>query len=609
MFQHVLVAIDGSESSLRAADIAIELAALFHATLDLLSVEETPPRYVSTQEEQLREHSAAVAYFDRLHAPLRSRAEGCGIATRCAVISGHEGQAMLQYIEEQHCDLLVLGYRGHSGVWGGFLGSTADKLVSHASCSTLVIRPLTGRTLFKQVLVALDGSPLSWQAFSLGLQMAKLLNATLQTVSVIEGSPAPPISDTLPQVAPSTAWDWSAYFQKMQVMASAQAQVANCAVETLIVRGSASSSLVSLAREQQSDLLLLGATGQEHPWSAVTGGTARKIANAAPCAVLVVRPSSMQRRVRDVMQREVTTIKQQTSLPEIMTLLIEQEVRMLVVVDDERHIQGIITLGHLLATHEHLLKLEHVTNTAQLSHAFDQPESASDVMIERPFVVKDDAAIEAAARWMAARQVTRMPVVDADEKLVGLLEQSAILGYFADAFVGEVQETSSQTSHHQPVSAGHLRVVGDATLTQVPLVDMAAPLLEVLHFVQETPLRRVIVVNRSGKAVGVIGSTDLLVSQEGAARRTLLPKLVERYRLKLPEDIWHRRSLRQRATAQQVMRPRLITVTLSTPVAQAIQLMLGQKIKRLVVVDETSKPLGLVDRQQLLRSLLDGDMV
>ncbi len=64
MFQHVLVAIDGSESSLRAAGIAIDLAILLHARLDILSVEETAPRYIATQEESNREHLAAVAHFE-----------------------------------------------------------------------------------------------------------------------------------------------------------------------------------------------------------------------------------------------------------------------------------------------------------------------------------------------------------------------------------------------------------------------------------------------------------------------------------------------------------------------------------------------------------------
>jgi nucleotide-binding universal stress UspA family protein len=153
MFQQLLVAIDGSESSVMAADAAIELATLLQARLDILSVEETPPRYVATHEESRREHSASVAYFNKLQTSIRQHAEQRGVQTRCTILDGHEGQVILEYIKEQRCDLLVLGHQGHSGVWGAFLGSTADKLVSHTPCSVLVIRPTTSRLLFKRLLV------------------------------------------------------------------------------------------------------------------------------------------------------------------------------------------------------------------------------------------------------------------------------------------------------------------------------------------------------------------------------------------------------------------------------------------------------------------------
>jgi len=137
MFQHLLVAIDGSDSSLAAAEIAIEMASLLHARLDMLSVEETPPRYISTQEEITHEHMAALTYFERLHAPLRRKAEQRKVQVQSSVRSGHEGQVILDYLAAEGCDLLVLGYQGHSGVWGAFLGSTADKVITHAPCSTI----------------------------------------------------------------------------------------------------------------------------------------------------------------------------------------------------------------------------------------------------------------------------------------------------------------------------------------------------------------------------------------------------------------------------------------------------------------------------------------
>jgi nucleotide-binding universal stress UspA family protein/CBS domain-containing protein len=612
MFQHLLVAIEGSESSLKAADVAIELATLMQAKLDMLSVEETSPRFVSTHEESVREHSAAVAYFDKLQAPIRQRAEQRGVQVHSAVLSGHEGQAILDYLQEERCDLLVLGHQGHSGVWGAFLGSTADKLVSHVPCSVLVTRPKMGKSLFKHLLVALDGSPFSWQAFQVGLQLAEVLGASLSAISVIEGSVAPPVdraSTTMTtNVSEGIHWNWTTYFQQVQALATTQAQLAGLTVGTITREGHASGVLTTSARAGGYDLLILGATGNAHPLSSTTGGTARKVANEAPCAVLLVRPPASQHRVRDLMTAEVATVTGQTPVSEVISQLIEHGVKLLVVVDEERRVLGVVTLGHLL-THDETfrrLDLQRAVTTTHLSQHVDQvfaaERTAADVMIRHPLVLKDDTGMDAAARWMVAQRVTRMPVVDADEKLIGMLAQAALLRFYAD--LPEASESLPAEVFAQ--QASHPRTVGEAMLSKVPLVASGTPFPEVLRRVQETPLRRVIVVNRDGKALGVIGDSDLLVSQELVHRRNPILALAGRLSLNIPEDLFRGRLSQGPLTAEQMMRPHLFVVTPATLVTEAVRVMLAHQIKRLVVVDEAGKPLGLVDRQQLLRSLVEG---
>jgi nucleotide-binding universal stress UspA family protein/predicted transcriptional regulator len=639
MFQQLLVALDGSESSVKAADAAIELAVLLRAKLDVLSVEETLPRYVATQEESTREHSAAVTYFARLQNPIRQRAQQRGVQVRCAVLSGHEGQVILDYIREQRCDLLVLGYQGHSGVWGAFLGSTADKLVSHAPCSVLVTRPKMGKSLFRRattrvapmingydehhsivgatlvvarLMVALDGSPLSWQAFQVGLQLAKILGASLSAISVIERSVAPSIesaSTTMTTtVSEGIRWNWTTYFQQVQDLATTQAQLAGLTLETITREGYASGVLTAAAQAGSYDLLVLGATGNEHPLSPTTGGTARKVANEAPCAVLLVRPPASQYRVRDLMISEVAAVNQQTPVSEVISQLVEHGVKLLAVVDEEQHVLGVVTLGHLLTHGEsfHRFDLQWAVTTTHLSQHVDQifptERTAADVMIRHPLIVKDDTSIEAAARWMISQHVTRMPAVDADEKLIGLLDQAALLHFYA----GLPEASESLPAEELVQQGGHPRIVGEAVLSQVPLVAPGTPFPEVLRRVQETPLRRVIVVNPDGKALGVIGDRDLLVSQGLVSRRNPILALAGRLSLLLPEDLFRGRLTQGPLTAQQMMRPHLFAVTPATPVAEAVRIMLAHQIKRLVVVDEAGKPLGLVDRQQLLRSLVEG---
>ncbi len=609
MFQRILLAVDGSESSLHAADVAIELAALMQAELHLLSVEETLPRYVATHEESSAEHTAAMSYYGNIQAPLRKLAERRGVRVTTAIVSGHEGQMIVSHIQEQRCDLLLLGYQGHSSVWGAFLGGTADKVVSQAPCSVLVVRTRPGKSLFKSLLVGLDGSLLSWRAFQKGLELAKLFGASLHAASIIESSTTPPkytSSRTGPLPPAEAQWDWDAYLQRTQALAAAQAQIAGLALETISREGHASSVLTAIARERHCDLLILGATGHEHPWSATTGGTARKVANEAPCAVLLVRPLTVAISVRDVMALEVTTVTQRTPLEDVIRLLMTRGVKMLVVVGEEGEAQGVITLGHLLMRTDAFQQLDphHIADPDDLGQHLRQlftfEQSAGEVMIRHPLVVKDDTALEVAAQMMIARGVTRAPVVDARGKLVGLLSQAALLHYYS----GFPESSEARPPREDAPPEKDAGTVGEAILSQVPLVVAATPLLEVLRLVQETPLRRVIVIDHEGRALGVIGDRDLLAAHGITTHHHPLLALAGRFSLRLPEALFRRRLSQGVLTAQQIMRPHLFAVTPKTATGEAIRIMLAHQIKRLVVVDEAGRPLGLVDRQQLLRSLI-----
>ena len=87
-------------------------------------------------EEKDRQNSV----FQRLHKEAQDAASAAGVRLKCATVVGHAAQAIAKLAEEGGFDLVVIGHSGHSGVWGMFLGSTADKVVRHASCSVLVVR-------------------------------------------------------------------------------------------------------------------------------------------------------------------------------------------------------------------------------------------------------------------------------------------------------------------------------------------------------------------------------------------------------------------------------------------------------------------------------------
>jgi nucleotide-binding universal stress UspA family protein len=63
-----------------------------------------------------------------------------GVLVETEVLLGHPAQQIVQAAQEHHVDLIVVGHSGHSGVWGMFLGTTAEKVSRHAPCSVLIVR-------------------------------------------------------------------------------------------------------------------------------------------------------------------------------------------------------------------------------------------------------------------------------------------------------------------------------------------------------------------------------------------------------------------------------------------------------------------------------------
>ena len=59
---------------------------------------------------------------------------------RTDVLMGHAAKSIINYAKSIQCDLIVMGHSGRSGVWGSFLGSTAEKVSRNAHCTVMIVR-------------------------------------------------------------------------------------------------------------------------------------------------------------------------------------------------------------------------------------------------------------------------------------------------------------------------------------------------------------------------------------------------------------------------------------------------------------------------------------
>src|SRR5690242_18859439 len=113
MYEKILVANDGSPGALRALSAALRLAKQEGAALHMVTIEELPwfPASIDEVEEEKSEANHRLAPM--LEAA-RAEAQAAGIAIKTHLLPGHAVQAILSLVNEQHFDLLVVGFMGHT---------------------------------------------------------------------------------------------------------------------------------------------------------------------------------------------------------------------------------------------------------------------------------------------------------------------------------------------------------------------------------------------------------------------------------------------------------------------------------------------------------------
>jgi nucleotide-binding universal stress UspA family protein len=140
MYKKILVGYDGSEGSKQALEHAIHLTKELRSELTALWVRGSLPHYPETVDEVEEEKESATNFLQAITKDLISYSKQHGVEIQAESKTGHPAKTISDYAKENSFDLIVLGHRGHSGLWGSFLGHTTDKVSENAHCSVLIVR-------------------------------------------------------------------------------------------------------------------------------------------------------------------------------------------------------------------------------------------------------------------------------------------------------------------------------------------------------------------------------------------------------------------------------------------------------------------------------------
>ncbi|HUC22700.1 MAG TPA: CBS domain-containing protein [Streptosporangiaceae bacterium] len=183
----------------------------------------------------------------------------------------------------------------------------------------------------------------------------------------------------------------------------------------------------------------------------------------------------MEALVKDVMTTQVMRVKQDTPFAAIAAALRQYRVSAFPVLGEDGRVIGVVSESDLLdklalGGDDHMPGMAGILRHKDLEKA--RGITAADLMTAPPVTVAPDDTVEHAARLMYLRGVKRLPVIDADGQLAGIVSRTDVLAVYdrPDVEIAEDIRTSV-LSTEEPATPGAFDVAvaeGVVTLTGRP---------------------------------------------------------------------------------------------------------------------------------------------
>ncbi|MDJ0720746.1 MAG: DUF190 domain-containing protein [Desulfobacterales bacterium] len=306
-----------------------------------------------------------------------------------------------------------------------------------------------------------------------------------------------------------------------------------------------------------------------------------------------------QIKVRDIMTPDPQHVAADATAAEVLRILLPAAFSGLPVVDRAGRPLGIITQGDLIYRGKMPLRLGLLA--ASESRRRDQAQAAlaaktaADVMSRPAVTIEEDRTVTEGVDLMIRGRIKRLPVVNADGLLAGMLSRR-------DVFMTIARETPRWESiQRRDVAVENLRFVADIMRRDTQTVAPDAPAEEVIRIIDTDDIQRVAVVDANGILMGMISDRDLLAAFGGRGQgfwEYLSCRLTKRSGDVCRAEL---RKTLQTKTAADVMQTGLVMVGEHTPFEEAIALMVEKRLKRLPVVDADGKFRGMISREGILR--------
>lgn len=282
----IVVAIDGSKASEGTLQALAAQFSSQKAVVRVLHVVEPftiavsplmAPDYAPELEARLKDGHALVERA-------KNTLDASGFTAEAEVREGDIREMILESAEDWGADLIVVGSHGQKGLPRTLLGSVAEAVARHASCSVEVVR--APATLAK-ILLAIDDSKFSEAAVRTVLRQTRPEQAEVCVLHVVDLQLPIPTSyvDAFRQQSLSRGKELAAGVEQ-------QLKKAGFKAHAIVEEGYPRSAIVDYAKKWDANLIVAGSHGRKGLDRFLIGSVAEFVVRHAPCSVEIVRTTS-----------------------------------------------------------------------------------------------------------------------------------------------------------------------------------------------------------------------------------------------------------------------------------------------------------------------------
>jgi CBS-domain-containing membrane protein len=220
------------------------------------------------------------------------------------------------------------------------------------------------------------------------------------------------------------------------------------------------------------------------------------------------------RKVSEVMTRQVVTTTPDTVLARAARLMVEKHLKRLPVVDSHGKLMGILGRLDILNT----IAAVHLPQWHPEARRFGEQATVGDVMTREVPTVRDSAIVEEIFELLVSSSHKRVVVVDDRRQVVGIIADSDLISRVSrESWPGIIEVLISKVpigtvsnearKHLQKLRA---RFAKELMTRDVITVRDEMPVASALALSAEKRVKRLPVVNAEGELVGIVGRTEMM---------------------------------------------------------------------------------------------------